>query len=132
MKMSDKKLIKTHKNLDVYIRSIEFVTLIYEVTKAFPKYELFNGLANQMRRAAVSIPSNIAEGAARRSNKEYIQFLYIAIGSNSELEPQIQIAKNLKYIDDNLFNELNRYQDDIGRMLMGLIKYRKSLNETRK
>ncbi len=128
--MSEKKLIKTHKNLDVYVRSIEFVTLIYNVTTTFPKYELFNGLANQMRRAAVSIPSNIAEGAARRSNKEYIQFLYIASGSNSELEPQIQIAKNLKYIDDNLFVELNKYQDDIGRMLMGLIKYRKSLNET--
>jgi|LFRM01.2.fsa_nt_gb four helix bundle protein len=125
----DKVPIKTHKNLDVYIRSIEFVTLIYEVTKTFPKFELFNGIANQMRRAAVSIPSNIAEGAARQTNKEYTQFLYIASGSNSELEPQIQIAKNLKYIDDNLFNKLNKYQDDIGRMLVGLIKYRKSLNK---
>ena len=127
--MSEEKVFKTHKNLDVYVRSIEFVTLIYKVSTAFPKYELFNGLANQMRRAAVSIPSNIAEGAARKSNKEYIQFLYIASGSNSELEPQIQIAKNLKYIDNNLYNDLNKYQDDIGRMLMGLIKYRKSLNK---
>lgn len=127
--MSEENIFKTHKNLDVYERSIEFVTLIYKVTKTFPKYELFNGLANQMRRAAISIPSNIAEGAARQTNKEYIQFLYIASGSNSELEPQIQIAKNLIYIDDNLFNLLNKYQDDIGRMLMGLIKYRKSLNK---
>ena len=123
----DKGPIKIHKNLDVYIRSIEFVTLIYKVTTTFPKYELFNGLANQMRRAAVSIPSNIAEGAARQSNKEFIQFLYIASGSNSVLEPQIQIAKNLKYIEEGLFNELNKYQDDIGRMLMGLIKYRKNI-----
>ena len=84
----DKVPIKTHKNLDVYIRSIEFVTLIYEVTKTFPKFELFNGIANQMRRAAVSIPSNIAEGAARQTNKEYTQFLYIASGSNSELLPE--------------------------------------------
>ena len=127
--MSVEKVFKTHKNLDVYTRSIEFVTLIYEVTKTFPKYELFSGLAKQMRRAAISIPSNIAEGAARQTNKEFTQFLYIASGSNSELEPQIQIAKNLKYIDDNLFKELNKYQDDIGRMLMGLIKYRKSLNK---
>ena len=125
----DKEPIKTHKNLDLYERSIDFVTLVYKVTTTFPKYELFNGLANQMRRAAISIPSNIAEGAARQTNKEYIQFLYIASGSNSELEPQIQIAKNLKYIDDNLFNELNKYQDDIGRMLTGLIKYRKSLKK---
>ena len=125
----DKEPIKTHKNLDLYKRSIDFVTLVYKGTTTFPKYELFNGLANQMRRAAISIPSNIAEGAARQTNKEYIQFLYIASGSNSELEPQIQIAKNLKYIDDNLFNELNKYQDDIGRMLTGLIKYRKSLKK---
>lgn len=130
--MSKKSLLKTHKDLDVYKRSIEFITLIYKVTTTFPKYELFNGLAIQMRRAAISIPSNIAEGAARKSNKEFIQFLYIASGSNSELDAHIEIAKNLKYIDDNLFNELNKHQDDIARMLMGLIKYRKSKIENRK
>jgi len=97
-------MVATHKDLDVYKRSIDFVTIIYKITATFPKYELFNGLANQMRRAAISISSNIAEGAARRSNKEFIQFLYIALGSNSELEPQIQIAKNLKYIDEAFLN----------------------------
>ena len=118
--------LKTHKDLDLYKKSMDFVTMIYKFTTSFPKYEIFNGLANQMRRAAVSIPSNIAEGALRKSNKEFIQYLYIASGSNSELDTQIQIAKNLKYIDEDIFLELSKQQDDIARMLMGLIKYRKT------
>jgi four helix bundle protein len=68
-----------HKDLDVWKKSINFVTRIYRVTEPFPKTEIF-GLVNQLRRAAVSIPSNIAEGAARSSDKEFIHFLYIALG----------------------------------------------------
>lgn len=73
---------------------------IYEATKLFPRDEQF-GLTGQMRRSAISIPSNIAEGAGRRGNKEWTRFLYIALGSLSELETQIEIAEMLDYINDN-------------------------------
>ena len=79
-----------------------------------------------MRRAAVSIPSNIAEGAARKSNKEFIQFLYIALGSTVEIETQLIISKNLMLIDEVSFIELDKERNEIGRMLLGLIKYRKT------
>lgn len=75
------------------------VTLVYEISKSFPKEETF-GITSQMRRAAISIPSNIAEGASRQSNKEYIQFLYIALGSVMELETQLVITYNLGYLNE--------------------------------
>jgi len=71
---------KTHRDLEVWKRGISFVTTIYKLTGSFPKEELY-GLTSQIRRAAISIPSNIAEGAARKSNKEFIHYLYIALGS---------------------------------------------------
>jgi four helix bundle protein len=118
-------IIKTHKDLDVWKKSVSLVTLIYEMTKGFPKDELY-GLTNQIRRSAVSIPSNIAEGSARKGNKEFAQFLYIGLGSLSELETQLIIATNLKYISSEkseiIMNDLN----DIRRMLVGLIKYVKT------
>jgi len=80
--------MKTHKDLDVWKRGISFVEQIYITTKKFPKEELY-GLTSQLRRAAVSFPSNIAEGAARSSTKEYIQFCYIALGSLSEWKPRL-------------------------------------------
>jgi four helix bundle protein len=76
-----------HKDLDVWKKSMNLVVLIYDITSKFPSDERF-GLTSQMRRAAVSIPSNIAEGAARKGDKEFIQFLMIALGSLSELETQ--------------------------------------------
>jgi four helix bundle protein len=91
--------MKTHKDLNVWQESIVLVTLIYEKTKSFPKDELF-GLTSQIRRSAVSIPSNIAEGAARESNKEFLRFLFISQGSVSELDTQLIIAKNLSFIND--------------------------------
>ena len=118
--------VRTHKDLDVWKKSMSFVTQLYKVTATFPKEEIY-GLTNQMRRAAISIPSNIAEGAARKSNKEFIQFLHIALGSCVEIETQLIISKNLKFMDDESFLELDRERDEIGRMLFGLIKYRKSL-----
>ena len=118
--------MKTHKDLEVWKRSIDFVTSVYKVSQGFPKDEIY-GLTNQLRRASVSVPSNIAEGAARKSNKEYIQFLYIAFGSTSEIETHLIIAKNLNYIDQQVFIVLNKEQDEISKMVMGLIKYRKSL-----
>jgi four helix bundle protein len=112
------KEIKTHKDLDVWKNSITLVTKIYEITGKFPKEEIY-GIVNQMRRSAVSIPSNIAEGAGRNHKKEFIQFIYIALGSLSELETQLIIAQNLKYFDDSkTFEELII----IRRQLLSLIK----------
>lgn len=118
--------LKTHKDLDVWRKSIDFVTMVYKTTGNFPKEELY-GLTSQLRRAAVSIPSNIAEGSARKSNKEFIQFLYIALGSTVEIETQLIISKNLMFIDEASFVEMDKERNEIGRMLVGLIKYRKTL-----
>lgn len=108
--------MKTHKDLDVWRRSIDLVASVYKTTSLFPKEELY-GLTSQIRRAAVSIPSNIAEGAARNHVNEFRQFLYIALGSGAELETQLIIAKMLGFISDEksqtLINELN----SISRML---------------
>lgn len=79
-----------------------------------------------MRRAAISIPSNIAEGAARKSDKEFVQFLYIALGSAVELDTQLIISSNLGYVDNDEFKHLQQQLDEIGKMLNGLIAYRKS------
>ena len=117
--------MKTHKDLDVWKESLELVTQLYELTKRFPKDEIY-GLTSQIRRSAVSIPANIAEGAARNSKKEFIQFLHIGLGSLAELETELIIAKNLNYLndnDDNIFIKL----DIIGKMLTGLIKSLQSL-----
>ena len=119
--------VRTHKDLDVWKKAMSFVTELYKITATFPKDERY-GLTSQMRRAAVSMPSNISEGAARQSNKEFIQFLYIALGSNVEIETQLNIARNLNFINDETFEKMDEDQNEISRMLMGLIKYRKSRN----
>ena len=119
-------MITTHKNLEVYKLSIDFVTQLYACTATFPKEELF-GLVSQLRRAAVSIPSNIAEGAARQGNKEYIQFLYIALGSKAELETQLIIAFNLQFLSESNFQHWSEKVEGIGRLLSGLIRYRKGV-----
>lgn len=80
--------VKTHKNLDVWNKAMEFTEKIYRITINFPKEEQF-GLISQIRRSALSIPSNIAEGAARNFNKEFVQFLYVALDSLSEIETQL-------------------------------------------
>lgn len=91
--------MKSHKDLKVWIDSISFVTKIYQLSNNFSKEEQL-GIISQMRRAAVSIPSNIAEDAARLSKKKFNQFLSIALGSASELETQIIISKNLNYLNN--------------------------------
>jgi len=118
--------MKTHKDLEVWKKSIELVTEIYQVTKNFPKEEIY-GLTSQIRRSAVSVPSNIAEGAARQFNKEYIQFLYIALGSLMELDTQLIIAKNNDFIDEEKLNLIEKNIEAIGKMINGLINYRKSI-----
>ena len=97
--------IRNYKDLNIWKRSIELVKNIYEISNSFPKEELYV-LTSQLRRTAISIPSNIAEGFSRFHNKEYRQFLYIALGSCAELETQIIIANYLKYLDDDRFNDI--------------------------
>ena len=92
--------IKSHKELKVWQESMTLVEEIYSLTSFFPKNEQF-GLINQMRRAVISIPSNIAEGSGRNGKAEFIRFLYISLGSLSELETQIEIAYRLKYVEEN-------------------------------
>lgn len=113
--------IKTFRDLRIWQIGIEIVTDIYGVTKKFPKEETY-GLASQMRRSAISIPSNTAEGFRRFHNKEYKQFLYISSGSCGELETQVTIAKKLDYINEQQETALLEKLDHIGRMISSLIK----------
>ena len=98
---------------------MDFVELIYKITGDFPESEKF-GLTSQLRRASISIPSNLAEGAGRKSTKEFIQFLYIALGSSSEIETQLEIAMRLGYMKNqaNTFDLLT----DIRKLIQGLIR----------
>ena len=113
--------IKNFKDLDVWKKGIEIVTDVYKTTDSFPKRELY-GLASQMRRCSVSIPSNIAEGFNRFHDKEYKRFLYIALGSCAELETQIEIAVKLTYIDEQRRDFFLEKLDHESRMLRNLIK----------
>jgi len=120
------KVVKTHRDLDVWKNGIELVKKIYILTKDSPKEEIYT-LTSQIRRSAISIPSNIAEGAARNSKKEFIQFLYIALGSAAELETQLIVAKELGYIKDlNIFDDFEKLKIQ----LIGLIKYLKNKEKT--
>jgi four helix bundle protein len=113
--------IKNFRDLDVWQLGMEIVVDVYKCTKGFPKEEIY-GLVSQMRRAALSIPSNIAEGFNRYHNKEYRQFLYIALGSCAELETQIDASFLLQYIDQTIKNEVLENIDHESRMLRNLIK----------
>jgi four helix bundle protein len=112
-----------HKDLDAWAKAISIVKKVYRLTKKMPDSEKF-GLINQMRRAAVSITSNIAEGAARESDKEFIQFLYYSLGSIAELETQLIISKELGFltIPDDVTDDLQRTR----QLILGLIRYLKS------
>jgi four helix bundle protein len=114
-------MIKTFRDLIVWQKSMALVSQIYETTKLFPKDELY-GLTSQVRRCAISVPSNIAEGYGRKSTKDYIRFLEIALGSLYELQTQLEISVNLKYISDSTFQQINDNSREIERMLSSLIK----------
>ncbi|MGB6267882.1 MAG: four helix bundle protein [Olleya sp.] len=109
-----------HKDLDVWKKSMDLVELIYKITNKFSADERF-GLVSQMRRAAVSIPSNIAEGAARKGDKELIQFLMIALGSLSELETQYLIAVRLKMIEN--IEDIEVKLLEVKKLLLGFRNY---------
>jgi four helix bundle protein len=113
--------MKSHKDLNVWKASMSLVSEIYRMTAAFPKQEMF-GLSSQMRRAAISIPSNIAEGAARKSTREFVQFLYIAQGSLSELETQCLISEDLGYFSKESEKEIESRIVLIRFQIQGLIK----------
>jgi four helix bundle protein len=111
--------IKHFKELKVWQKGIEIVKDIYEITKHFPKEEMY-GLTSQMRRSAISIPSNIAEGFKRYHTKEYKQFLYIALGSIAELETQIVITKEVGLLEDLMMDAMNEKLDHTSKMLSSL------------
>ena len=98
---------------------MDFVKHVYQATETFPKSELY-GLSSQMRRAAVSIPSNLAEGAARKGKKEFSQYLNIAQGSISEIDTQIELSFILNFIEKDVYNDLMDELNTISKMLFGL------------
>lgn len=108
--------IHSYKELIAWRKAIEFVEAIYLCSKSFPSSEIY-GLTSQLRRAAVSIPSNIAEGYGRKSQKEYEQFLYIAYGSALEVETQLVIAMRLGYIPAERYEEMNALLQEVIKML---------------
>lgn len=114
--------MKSHKDLDVWKKSMTLVENIYKITSEFPTNKTY-GLTSQLKRASISIPSNIAEGAARKGNKEFIQFLYISLGSTAEVETQVLLAKRLGFSEgtETLLKDI----EEIKQMLNGLIRYLK-------
>jgi four helix bundle protein len=123
VKSMEKKGYKSrcYRDLEVWKLSIDFVKKVYQVTHNFPASENY-GLINQIRRAAVSIPSNIAEGQGRNSAKEFKQFLAISLGSLAELETQLIIAKEIEYLTQNGLDALLSPLDRIRKMIKGLSK----------
>ena len=117
----EKQTITTYKDLIVWQKSIELVNEVYAVTRRFPKEEMF-GLTNQIRRAAVSIPANIAEGWGRSSTKNYVQFIKISLGSLFELETLIIIAQDQSYIEEHVKNKTSEEIAEIGKMLNKLMQ----------
>ena len=115
----------SYKDLIAWQKGMELAAMIYDATEGFPASELY-GLVNQLRRAAVSVPSNIAEGKAHYSNRDFVRFLRHARGSLAEIETQVLIAHQRKYLTDTTMTQLTQKLDELGRILSGLIN---SLNE---
>jgi four helix bundle protein len=111
---------QSHRDLRVWQKSMNLVVAVYRLTRTFPRDELF-GLTNQMRRAAVSIPSNIAEGHGRLNRREFNQFLRISRGSCSELQTQLEIAAALKLGDPALLKRAQELEIEVGKMLLSLL-----------
>jgi four helix bundle protein len=112
-------MLNSYKELIVWQKSFELAKKIYKSTENFPKSEIY-GLTSQIRRASVSIPSNIAEGFVRKHRKEFSQFISIAFGSGAELETQLLLSKELKFITNQQFNELNYLLEEVMKMLNSL------------
>jgi four helix bundle protein len=123
--------IRTHRDLLVWQKSMVLVTEIYRKSQRFPVQEQY-GLTSQIRRAAISIPSNIAEGFGRQSTGDYLRFLNIAVGSLFEVQTQIEIALNLQFINQSDFEEIFEKSREIDRMLSSLIQKLKLRKEGQK
>jgi four helix bundle protein len=119
--------MRTHEKLEVWKKAVDFVVEIYKVTENFPKEEKF-GLISQIRRALVSIPANIAEGAARTSEKEFLYFLSNSQGSASEVGTEILIAFKLGFLSEKNYLDLSSKLDEISRMITGLRNHIRSKN----
>jgi four helix bundle protein len=113
--------IKSFQDLEIWKRSMKLVEEIYNLTKTFPKDEIYS-LTSQLRRSAVSVPSNIAEGFARFHNKEYRQFLFMSLGSCAELTTQLIIASRLHYAPEKIIDAMIDETEQISKMTMSLIK----------
>jgi four helix bundle protein len=114
-------MLKSYKDLKVWQKAYQICIMIYKITKHFPNEERY-GLTSQIRRAAVSVPSNIAEGYGRKTTLEYVQALYIAYGSHCELETQIMLSNDLGYIESDVSQDLQQEIGEVERMLKALIK----------
>ncbi|MBU4480161.1 four helix bundle protein [Patescibacteria group bacterium] len=112
--------MKSYEDLTVWQKSIDLVVLIYKLTKKFPKEETY-GLSSQIKRCAVSIPSNIAEGSRRGTKKDFRHFLFNSFGSGAELETQIKISKKLLLVDEQEFIEIDNILSEVMKMLNKLI-----------
>lgn len=112
---------KSYKDLQVWQRGIDLVERIYELTRVFPQKEVY-ALSNQMQRAAVSIPANVAEGHARDSTREFLHYISIALGSLAELETYLILAGRLSYLGEHDVSTTLSTADELGRMLRGLQK----------
>lgn len=112
---------KSFENLLVWQEGHKLVVEVYRISTQFPRDEMF-GLTNQIRRAAVSVTSNIAEGFSRNTNKDKLQFYYISMGSLKELKNQLIVARDFGYLDHETFEGLNSSEEMVGRLLSGLIR----------
>jgi len=110
----------SHKDLILWQKALDLAVAVHEASAAFPKSEMF-GLVSQIRRAAVSIPSNIAEGSARRSTREFIAFLHIARGSMAEVETQLLLAQRVGYVGNERLTVLQLRLDEVGRIMNAVI-----------
>lgn len=115
------RIIKSFRDLNIWQKGIDLVKDIYKETQNFPRQEIY-GLTNQIRRAAISIPSNIAEGHIRQHRAEFRQFLSVALGSLAELETQIVISRELNYISTEKSLNVIDQMGSLGKMIRGLIK----------
>jgi len=116
---------KPHKKLDLWNAAMELAVTVYKITELFPKEERYS-LTDQIRRAVSSVPGNVAEGAARQTKKEFINYLHMAQGSLSELDTHLELSRRLGYLAQESWPSLDKQVERIDKMLSGLIRHQKS------
>jgi four helix bundle protein len=129
--MEGYSMVKSFRDLLVWQRAIQLSVAIYRLTQGFPREELY-GLSSQIRRSAVSVPSNIAEGHGRLNTGEYRQFLGIARGSNFELQTQLEIARALEFGNSKLLDEAEGLSHEVGKMIYGILEGIKDKNQVQR